>query len=546
MAHDEDIPQQAEAPSPYLTRPANQELPARSPARVERNMLESYLLAGLHWSAVRWKEHPSLLDRGVACYRYLAGRFFDHGRRGFMHLPLFLIMDLLALIELGDRTPFASEGAAPSRSAEERRLRIDYENLLLGTMLQEPSFVEARERLSTHGEVRVRASQRLVELLLQTFGIHYPEWLSLDPAHLRDISPPPVQDISPRLHMERLNERLHDPALFSDALTTMLRGISNNVYWKELLKEEDLFEIENWEVLNTEAKRIGSRQIAEVERRLGEFRLPRVQLRDEAMEVETDFDDDTTYPTGGFSGLTTRGSFENLVRSELVYMEEGKGMSMFDLRYVENELLYYLRNDGVMRRKRRFVHIILDLDDIFHSKSPGYEYPFSTLSQGIITRLTRDLLSTFEEDAVTIQIHYMSRPELTLDPELARRARARVEREVSLLSLVLGREVRQQRVSIRLVEEVNLEDLQSGRGRVYAVAMTFTTRSESFWRELFDDLEHERPPVLGINLPIGVTTPSEAALGGDVPLYMPLKGMSFGQVALLKNELFSRIMSGRR
>ena len=50
-----------------------------------------------------------------------------------------------------------------------------------------------------------------------------------------------------------------------------------------------MFEIENWDVLDSEAKRIGSRQIAEIERRLREFRLPRVTLRDESMEADTSF-----------------------------------------------------------------------------------------------------------------------------------------------------------------------------------------------------------------------------------------------------------------
>lgn len=542
----QSIALEAEADALAWRRDPAAPVPERERRKVDRGMVESYLLSGLHWSAVRWREHPSLLDRGVECYRYLAGRFFDHGRRDFMHLPLFLIVDLLALIELGDRTPFASEGQAHTWSPEERRLRIDYENLLLGTLLQEPSFIEARERLATRGAVRYRASQRLVELLLQTFGLYYPSWLILDPAHLRDIAPPPAEDISPARHMSRLNERIDDPLFFADALGLMLRGISNNVYWKELLKSEDLFEIENWAVLDTEAKRIGSRQIAEIERRLGEFRLPRVQLRDEAMEVETDFDDDTVYPTGGFSGLTTKGSFENLVRSELVYMGEGGDISLFDLRYVENELLFYMRNDGVMRRKRRFVHIVLDLDDIFHFKSPGYDYPFSTLTQGLITRLTRDLLETFEEDAVTIQLHYLHRPNKSQDPDTQRRELERIQRELALVSLVLGREVRQERVVVELVDDIDLEALQHSRGRVYAIALTFNKKIEIFWRELFDDLEHARPPVLGITVPVGSDKPEEVAFDNETPLYLPLSGAPFASVAEIKNELFSRIMSGRR
>lgn len=515
----------------------------RQRIRLERGLVESYLLAGLRWSAVRWREHPILLELGVECYRYLAGRFYDRGQRGFTHLPLFLVLDLMALIEMGERTPFASEGQAHLWSQEERRLRVDYENLLLGTLLQEPSFVDARERLAARGKVRRGASMRLAELLLQTFGRHYPGWVALDPAHLRAIALPLVQDIHADRAQERLNERLADPWLFADGLRALLHGVSNEVYWKELLQTEDLFEIENWAVLDSEAKRIGSRQISEIERRLGEFRLPRVRVRDEAMEVKTDFDDDTIYPTGGFSGLATRGSFENLVRSELVYMGEGAPISLFDLRFVESELLFYMRNDGMMRRKRRYIHVILDLDAAFHYKSPGYDYPFSTLTQGLIVRVARDLLSTFEEDAVTVHLHYLFEPG---EGGQAARERERIERELALVSLVLGREIRQDRVRVDLEDDIDLEQMQHSKGRVYAIALAFSEERERFWRSLFDDLEHARPPVFGLTLPVGVEEPDERAYDAPVPLVLPLEGLAFAQVAEIKNAIYAHILSGRR
>lgn len=513
---------------------------------VERRMVESAILSGLHYSAVRWMEQPELLERGVACYKYLSGRFYDQGKRGFLHLPLFLVLDLLALIELGDRTPFASERLAHTWEPYERHVRVDYENLLLGTLLQEMAFVDARERLALNGSARVGASQRLVELLLQSFGTFHPLWLEFDPAHLRDFALPPIEHAKIEEHTERFDAHFKDPNIFLDGLRSMLSGISHHVYWRELLKTEDLFEIEHWAVLDSEATRIGVRQITEVERRLGEVRLPRVRLRDEEMEVETDFTDDTTFPTGGFSGLVNRGSFENLVRSELVYMGEGDPVSLFEMRYVEGELLYYMRNDGVMRRKRRCVHVIVDLDVTFHYKSPGYEYPFSTLTQGMITRLVRDLLATFEEDAVHISIHYVYRPQEGESVENIKRDKDRVDREMSLLALVLGREVRQECVSLDLVDDIDLEILQESKGRVYAVAFVFNKKSEHFWRGLFDDLEHARPPVFGLTVPMGVAEVSEESLMDEIPIVFPLKGLDFTHVAEIKNELFGRMMGGRR
>lgn len=518
----------------------------REPTKIERSILEPYLFGSLNLSAVRWWEHVELLEQGLECYRYLAGRFYDRGQRGFTHLPLMLVVDLVILIELGDRTPFASEQLATQWPLEERRLRIDYENLLLGTLLQEPSFIDARERLTTDPRVRPGAVQRLTELLLQEFGMHYPQWLHVNPTHLRDVGLPLVQEFQSAVARESFELKIEDQLIYTDALRQMLRGISNNVYWKNLLEQEDLFEIEHWALLDSESVRIGVRQLTEINRRLGEFRLPRVRLQQEVMEVDTDFDDDTVYPTGGFAGLTNRGSFENLVRSELVYMSEGDGtISLFDLRFSENELLFYMRNDGVMRRRRRFVHILLDLDTAFHYKSPGYEYPFSTLTQGLITRLAHDLLQTFEEDAVTIDIHYIHRDDRSLDHEAAQRERERVAREINLLRLALDREIRQDLVHLQMVSEIDLDVIQHSKGRVYAVAFCFDAERERFWRELFHDLKVARPPVHGIVFPVAIGEPGEEATRDEVPLFLPMNGVSFAEVASLKNELFTRIVSGR-
>jgi hypothetical protein len=536
-----ELEHQATHPEPPREREAN---------RLERASLEDYLLGSLHWSAIRWQDNPELVERGVDCYRYLAGRFYDQGKRGFTHLPLFLVMDLLALIELGDRAPFASEGQAHLWSEWERPVRVDYENSLLGTLLQERAFAEARERLTSRGPLQPGAARRLVELLLQRFARFYPDWFKVDPSYLRDFSLPAWSELDAGARATKLAVRMDDGALFLDGLQVFLKGISEGVYWRELLREEDLFEIENWAVLDTEAKRIGVRQIAEVERRLGEVRLPRVKLRDEAMEAETDFADDTTYPAGGFSGLTNRGSFDNLVRSELVYLGEGTPVSLFDLRFVENELLFYMRNDGVMRRKRRFIHIIFDIDMAFQYKSPGLDYPFSTLTQGMAVRTVRDLLTTFESDAVTVQLHYVHRPPKDKKSEVAlaqfKKDREAVERERALLELIFGREIRQERLTIALEDDLDPYALPQRRGRVYAVCFVFGADGAAWWRAAFDELEHHRPPVFGLVIQAGLPSPDEAAFEDAVPLLLPLEGMPFVQVGEIKNALFTRIMSGRR
>src|SRR5205823_679693 len=102
-------------------------------------------------------------------------------------------------------------------------------------------------------------------------------------------------------------------------------------------------------------------------------------------DVPTRLLDESTYPVGGFASLSTRGSMESLLQSQLAYMEkidvidpltlpspppgggEGNGYSLalseeegrvrapdlFDAKYLRDELLYYSRDENEFLRRRR-------------------------------------------------------------------------------------------------------------------------------------------------------------------------------------------------
>lgn len=52
------------------------------------------------------------------------------------------------------------------------------------------------------------------------------------------------------------------------------------------------------------------------------------------------------YPVGGIHELSTSGGLENLLRSELIYMEVNDPVDLFGLKYLERELLYYQRDNN--------------------------------------------------------------------------------------------------------------------------------------------------------------------------------------------------------
>ena len=56
--------------------------------------------------------------------------------------------------------------------------------------------------------------------------------------------------------------------------------------------------------------------------------------------------DEDTYPVGGFTSISTRGSIESLLHSQLAYMETDERPDLFDIKFLRDELLYYARDEN--------------------------------------------------------------------------------------------------------------------------------------------------------------------------------------------------------
>lgn len=120
--------------------------------------------------------------------------------------------------------------------------------------------------------------------------------------------------------------------------------------------------VQHLPALASRAQRVAVEQVLEAATAF-DLELPRaVRPRSRTGFVVSDTDDEARYPAGGFAALTTSGSPENLVASELVYMEEGTGIDLFAVRYAEGELLYYTRDEAVYTRQRRTIHVALGPD----------------------------------------------------------------------------------------------------------------------------------------------------------------------------------------
>ncbi len=208
---------------------------------------------------------------------------------------------------------------------------------------------------------------------------------------------------------------LHDDA--ADEVVTLLaqgyEGLARAARQaSHLLDDPDVFALENLTVLKSLSQRVAIAQVLEA---AGELKraLPK-RLKGNAQSTSTGFvptrlEDDSAYPVGGFSSMSTAGSLENLVTSELIYMdEEEQKVDLFDMRYVEGELLYYTRDEAILVRRRRSIAFVLDAELVSaRYKDPGLRWQRLVTLLGVIAASAGKLYEWLAEEALMMRVLFV-------------------------------------------------------------------------------------------------------------------------------------------
>jgi hypothetical protein len=195
----------------------------------------------------------------------------------------------------------------------------------------------------------------------------------------------------------------------SDAYHRLARGARQ---CRALIDDREVFAVDHLGVLRDLGGRMTAAHIGAAAAAIAQ-RLPRrlPARRDLRGLRETRLGDDSLYPAGGFASITpggaTTGNIENLVVSELVYMEDDEPIDVFALRYVEGELLHYTRDDSVLRRHRHVIGIALgaDLDD---ARVKDRELPWQRLilALGLLVAAIRWLVEQLGDQALTVHLAF--------------------------------------------------------------------------------------------------------------------------------------------
>jgi hypothetical protein len=254
--------------------------------------------------------------------------------------------------------PLRQSTPLPSASPALRAALRSYEDHVLGRIEASGKLDDVIDAfVGLNDEHRARAVGVLTASLLRRLDV---ETVALSPGVLRSVIATPTAEL-----MTVASEALAPGGDVLGQLEQGYRALTERAHrLGQLLTDADVFVVEHIAVLADLTQRLAIEEVlaASDELRSSLPRRIKARKRPQKKKVQTSLADEDHYPTGGFSSISTSGTLENLVISELIYMEEGEQehVDLFDLRYAEGELLYYTRDDSQFVRDYRSVGFVLD------------------------------------------------------------------------------------------------------------------------------------------------------------------------------------------
>lgn len=300
-----------------------------------------------------------------------------------------------------------------------------YEDFVLGKLDTDRSFDRAVDAFCRYSDRRDRA---------KALAFFFRQWgqragyrgVQLSPAVIRNLArlePGEILEIAetnrienPPLRLSEVDEDLKDIDTADE--TTLLEFLYRDLVKRirgmgDMLGAEDIFELEHGTAIAGFGQRVALRQVLRAAAEL-EAALPSQPVRPihRRRQVVTQIVDEDTYPVGGFSSISNRGSIESLLHSQLAYMEPGDRPDLFDIKFLRDELLYYSRDENqFLRRRRNFLFALFP--ELAASRIKDAELPWQriVLLMGLLVAAVKKLTDWLGEDALVFEFVFLDPPE---------------------------------------------------------------------------------------------------------------------------------------
>jgi hypothetical protein len=278
-----------------------------------------------------------------------------------------------------------------------------YEDHVLGKVYADWTFTEAADALRRYrGRDQARGLAFVLRQFRQRAGF---PGVTLSPGVIKSAMEAPGDEVLAD-GWESLRQQGADPVLTGlyEGLVTASRRCA------EMLGPADLFELRHGYALQPEGERLARRQVLHAAELLTAA-LPRHRPRAAArrQEVPTRILDEDTYPVGGFASISTRGSPESLLHSQLAFMESERRPDLFDIKFLRDELLYYARDENqFLRRRSSFVFALYPDLAAARFKDAGLPYQRGVMLLALLVVLVRKLSEWLSTDALAFELLFVS------------------------------------------------------------------------------------------------------------------------------------------
>jgi hypothetical protein len=309
-----------------------------------------------------------------------------------------------------------------------------YEDHVLGKIAADFSLERAADALRRYPRPeQARGLAFVLQQMQQRAGF---QMVTLSPAVLKSL----LRDGPDRVLKEGWESLLRD-GLMPELVTCYESLVQVARQTAEFLGPEDIFELEHGTALAEFGQRFALRQVLQAADTLDRNLPPhRPRPRAGRQQVPTRVLAEDTYPVGGFSSLSTRGTIESLLQSQLALMEKSERPDLFDVKYVRDELLYYSRDENQFFRRRKTFVIVLQPDLVqARFKDAQLTWQRIILLLALIVVAVRRLCDWLSEDALRFELVF-------LEPDNARHPLAD---EHNLLQTLLREQITNSTVELR-------------------------------------------------------------------------------------------------
>ena len=298
----------------------------------------------------------------------------------------------------GDSRP----GRATAVPALPINLVRTYEDHVLGKFYADGSFGRATDALRRFaGRDRARGLAFVLQRFQKRSGY---EGVHFSPGVLKGL-----MDLKPEDALHQGWESLRQDGVhwLNEKLVQALVAAARRT--AEVLGPDDVAAVEAGDALADEGEQLARRQVRQAAAAL-EAALPRHRPRPAAgpRETPTRLLDEDAYPVGGFSSISTRGSIESILHSQLAYMEPDERPDLFDVKFLRDELLFYARDENqFLRRRRAFVFALYPDLTATRFKDAGLPYQRGVLLLALLTTAIRKLAEWLTADALAFELLFV-------------------------------------------------------------------------------------------------------------------------------------------